>query len=339
MRIMYFIQRTFGFVWQLLRSCLQYEEIPKKKALNCSDEGFYTDIHDDSPNPIEETHTSFMLGCKDIFPKSTTESLLGAMGDNSMEVDFSNESEDDIRTNDSELKVEEEPSCRSIQTTNSKSRFEEIPVYETRHDHNVEKPRNSFPTKRVSNSTYNADTNHCKGSSFCAPESISGPFVHQDSVESHAQVGNESKKELLEAFNNKPLPMCNSAGSITSNMPDRCGRRGIEGRNNSCYLDSSLFSMFYCTDAFNFLLNTKRTDNAYAKTARKLLENIAEKIQRDRFCDSVEVKNLRNHLTQKDPRFKASFMGKTFMIKSVTKLICSCKQAIVYGVYILQQGL
>ena len=35
-----------------------------------------------------------------------------------------------------------------------------------------------------------------------------------------------------------------------------CGKqRGIQGHHNSCYLDATLFSMFYFTTVFDFIFN------------------------------------------------------------------------------------
>ncbi|CAL8103362.1 unnamed protein product [Orchesella dallaii] len=85
--------------------------------------------------------------------------------------------------------------------------------------------------------------------------------------------------------------------------------RGIEGSNNSCYLDSLLVSMFYRTTIFDRLLISKHGDNEYAKITRELLgTHIVKPLRSTFYCSSASAMSLRRHLRALDEDVMGSFM-------------------------------
>ncbi|CAL8128089.1 unnamed protein product [Orchesella dallaii] len=85
--------------------------------------------------------------------------------------------------------------------------------------------------------------------------------------------------------------------------------KGIEGYSNSCYMDSMLVSMFYCTAAFNGILKQKEADSKYASLARKYLrDNIVKPLRKKYYCTSESAMKLRQHLSQLDGDILGSFM-------------------------------
>lgn len=63
-----------------------------------------------------------------------------------------------------------------------------------------------------------------------------------------------------------------------------CGKnRGIQGHHNSCYLDATLFCMFYFTTVFDFIFNRPPgTEDLveYAKVQKVLKEGIVNPLRR-----------------------------------------------------------
>lgn len=87
-------------------------------------------------------------------------------------------------------------------------------------------------------------------------------------------------------------------------------RSGIEGSNNSCYLDSMLFCLFYSTTIFDFLLEPKHKEKKYAKACRKILhKQIVSQLRSTLFCGYEQVMDLRMHLSKLNPDLLGSFMG------------------------------
>ncbi|XP_040568513.1 ubiquitin carboxyl-terminal hydrolase CYLD [Lepeophtheirus salmonis] len=75
--------------------------------------------------------------------------------------------------------------------------------------------------------------------------------------------------------------------------------RGIQGFNNSCYLDSTIFAMFSFTSAFDFLLN--RPPNSedireYTELQRVLKEDIVNPLRKNFFVRADKVMKLRKFL-------------------------------------------
>lgn len=98
----------------------------------------------------------------------------------------------------------------------------------------------------------------------------------------------------------------------TSTMPACTGKhRGIEGGNNSCYLDSMLFCFFFCTNMFDFILDQKKKEKKFAKECRRILrDDIVIPLRRTKFCSYEKVMNLRIKLSTLNADFMGSFMGK-----------------------------
>ncbi|BFZ12764.1 hypothetical protein BsWGS_15803 [Bradybaena similaris] len=76
-----------------------------------------------------------------------------------------------------------------------------------------------------------------------------------------------------------------------------CGKnRGIQGHHNSCYLDATLFCMFYFTTVFDFIFN--RPPGAedlveYAKVQKVLKEGIVNPLRRFNYVRADKVLKLR----------------------------------------------
>ncbi|ODM93705.1 Ubiquitin carboxyl-terminal hydrolase CYLD [Orchesella cincta] len=95
--------------------------------------------------------------------------------------------------------------------------------------------------------------------------------------------------------------------TTTSNLIGH--RKGIAGDYNSCYLDSLLVSMFYCTSGFDVLLTSKQCDSQYARTTRELLNKKIVMPLRTRFyCSSKRAMKLRSHLRTFNEDVMGSFM-------------------------------
>lgn len=88
-------------------------------------------------------------------------------------------------------------------------------------------------------------------------------------------------------------------------------KRGIHGANNSCYMDSLLFSLFYTTTKFNSVfLRKKAKDSEDAVELRRILEeNIATPLTTSGYCSSTSLGELRAFLSKFDDRFLGSMMG------------------------------
>jgi len=99
------------------------------------------------------------------------------------------------------------------------------------------------------------------------------------------------------------------------NIQSRCGmNKGLQGRNNSCYLDSLLFSLLFSTKRFDYsLLVPKPEDSSIATSLREILrEDIAHKLRSKsskHFCSFEDVRKLRECLGQIDPRILGAMMG------------------------------
>lgn len=95
---------------------------------------------------------------------------------------------------------------------------------------------------------------------------------------------------------------------------DRCciligEHKGIEGAHNSCYMDSLLFSMFYTSQVFDFLLFKAPNDTKYMKKTRRLLKNIVRSLRQVYYCNYETVWSLREHLGSKNEDLLGAFMG------------------------------
>lgn len=67
-------------------------------------------------------------------------------------------------------------------------------------------------------------------------------------------------------------------------LTDICGKsRGIQGHHNSCYLDATLFSMFYFTSVFDSILHRPKDSmdlDAYEEVRTVLKEGIVNPLRR-----------------------------------------------------------
>ncbi|XP_065164082.1 ubiquitin carboxyl-terminal hydrolase CYLD [Atheta coriaria] len=81
-----------------------------------------------------------------------------------------------------------------------------------------------------------------------------------------------------------------------------CGQfRGIQGRNNSCYLDATLFAMFTYTAVFDNLLFRPREAKdipEYEEVQRVLREEIVNPLRKNLFVRADRVMNLRQLLNR-----------------------------------------
>lgn len=86
----------------------------------------------------------------------------------------------------------------------------------------------------------------------------------------------------------------------TDDLVQFCGRnRGIQGHQNSCYLDATLFVMFSFTSVFDCLLyrppNTQDI-NEYSEVQRVLREEIVNPLRKNWFVRADRVMKLRQLL-------------------------------------------
>ncbi|KAL7302139.1 hypothetical protein TKK_0005362 [Trichogramma kaykai] len=126
-------------------------------------------------------------------------------------------------------------------------------------------------------------------------------------------------------------PIC-----VNGNLEKMCGKyRGIQGHHNSCYLDSTLFSMFAFTCAFDELLFRPPNDKdcpEYEEVQRILREEIVNPLRKDLFVRSDRVMKLRTLLEksssisgltteEKDPEeFLTSLVAQTLKAEPFLKL-------------------
>lgn len=93
-------------------------------------------------------------------------------------------------------------------------------------------------------------------------------------------------------------------------------QRGIEGAYNSCYLDSMLFSMFYTTNIFDYLLVPKSTDSKFSRKTRRILrERVVTPLREIYFCDYESLYVLRQHLSRLNEDLLGAFMGEVLPFK------------------------
>jgi len=89
---------------------------------------------------------------------------------------------------------------------------------------------------------------------------------------------------------------------------------GIENHNNSCYLDSTLFSMFYREDIFDeWVLDgkyVKENRNHVADVVTENLQNIVGRLRNDKYCPSKYVTELRMNMREINSRLVSAMMGK-----------------------------
>ena len=83
-------------------------------------------------------------------------------------------------------------------------------------------------------------------------------------------------------------------------MPQLSGRnKGIQGHQNSCYLDATLFAMFSFTDVFDGLLYRMQTSNdihEYSQVQQVLREEIVNPLRKSLFVRADKVMKLRQLL-------------------------------------------
>ncbi|KAH9499116.1 hypothetical protein Btru_006733 [Bulinus truncatus] len=86
------------------------------------------------------------------------------------------------------------------------------------------------------------------------------------------------------------------------NIRDICGKnKGIQGHHNSCYLDATLFSMFYFTTVFDFIFNRPPAEDdlpEYPKVQQVLKEGIVNPLRKYHYVRADKVLKLRALLDQ-----------------------------------------
>ncbi|ODM93702.1 Ubiquitin carboxyl-terminal hydrolase CYLD [Orchesella cincta] len=86
---------------------------------------------------------------------------------------------------------------------------------------------------------------------------------------------------------------------------------GIQGKDNSCYMDACLFSLFAFNHSLDELLSTRANEvKEMSDSVKKLLkDNVIQPLRRDYFVDFSKTNDLRNILaTRINPEFRKSFM-------------------------------
>ena len=72
-----------------------------------------------------------------------------------------------------------------------------------------------------------------------------------------------------------------------------CGKeRGIQGHHNSCYLDATLFSMFYFTTVFDFIFNKPQPLGSSSPDQQRVQKVCRSFCSERRHCQSIEKVQL-----------------------------------------------
>ncbi|XP_071448470.1 ubiquitin carboxyl-terminal hydrolase CYLD isoform X1 [Hetaerina americana] len=140
---------------------------------------------------------------------------------------------------------------------------------------------------------------------------------------------------------------CNHSGE--EELPSPIGRyRGIQGHNNSCYLDATLFSMFTFTSVFDGLLFRPPSEDdvpEYTEVQRVLREEIVNPLRKNLYVRADRVMKLRQLLEklssvsgltgeEKDPEeFLTSLVAQILRADPFLKL-SSGQEAFLYQLFV-----
>lgn len=111
-----------------------------------------------------------------------------------------------------------------------------------------------------------------------------------------------SSHEEFGSFETPDVDGDESPPEVTSEEDLRviCGKsRGIQGHHNSCYLDASLFAMFYFTTVFDFIFNQPPRPNSLPdreKVQKVLKEGIVNPLRKFNYVRADKVLKLRELL-------------------------------------------
>lgn len=97
-----------------------------------------------------------------------------------------------------------------------------------------------------------------------------------------------------------------------ANSQPRYGEnKGIHGANNSCYMDSILFSIFYTTQEFDpvFIARKEQDSDDAAELRQIVSDNVVIPLRTDLYVASSNLADLRKFLSKFDDRFSGAMMG------------------------------
>ncbi|XP_021947119.2 uncharacterized protein LOC110845068 [Folsomia candida] len=96
-----------------------------------------------------------------------------------------------------------------------------------------------------------------------------------------------------------------------ANSQPRYGEnKGIHGANNSCYMDSILFSIFYTTQEFDpvFIARKEQDSDDAAELRQIVSDNVVIPLRTDLYVASSNLADLRKFLSKFDDRFSGAMM-------------------------------
>lgn len=101
---------------------------------------------------------------------------------------------------------------------------------------------------------------------------------------------------------------------MTTNLrPYPTSGKGIEGRNNSCYMDSTLFALFYYGDTFDGRLLegnfSKPSRDEVSVQVTSNLERIVGHLRKSGYCPASLVEDLRRSMAHINRRLTHNMMG------------------------------
>lgn len=165
---------------------------------------------------------------------------------------------------------------------------------------------------------------------------IEDPFIDEGVLPSHEYILNECYRNEIP---DSPIVSDIIAPReifCPEQLEEICGNfKGIQGHNNSCYLDATLFSMFAFTYVFDTLLYRPPNNNDleyYTKIQTILRDEIVHPLRKTGFVSAEKVMKLRKFLDQisgtgytceeKDPEeFLNSIFSDIFKIEPLLQVI------------------
>ncbi|XP_025115763.1 ubiquitin carboxyl-terminal hydrolase CYLD-like isoform X1 [Pomacea canaliculata] len=137
----------------------------------------------------------------------------------------------------------------------------------------------------------------------CAPHKAF--FVPLNKCRKDKRFQGDAKRPSQEEFGTIETPdidgeICPPDVKTPEDLLPVCGKsRGIQGHHNSCYLDATLFSMFYFTTVFDFIFNEPpRPDSVpeHQRVQKVLKEGIVNPLRRYNYVRADKVLKLRELL-------------------------------------------
>ncbi len=87
--------------------------------------------------------------------------------------------------------------------------------------------------------------------------------------------------------------------------------KGIRWENNSCYMDATLFCLFYCSKTFESILECAQGESGIRLETRSALKKlIVEPLQEEFFCDGNNTTKFREVVGKINPKLANGFVGK-----------------------------